>query len=174
MVPSTTTRRPELPQPWHHRAMSTLDEFEEAVAQLHLYLLSRDFSLSNQLEVADIVTVDQSLVRLQSTPYSVFSSTLVLLIKLLSSFPLDFLWSGRPGASRARRTTGSITMRHLVGWRRGLGGARTMRSEGGLLLPLPLFRFSLHSNDVSPRPDRGGFTATTARLPRAAPTRRPW
>ena len=42
-----------MPQPWHHRAMSTLDEFEEAVAQLHLYLLSRDFSLSNQLEVAD-------------------------------------------------------------------------------------------------------------------------
>lgn len=70
----------------------------------------------------------------------VFSS-----LKLLSSFPLDFLWSGRPGASRARRTTGSITMRHLVGWRRGLGGARTMRSEGGLRRTspqLPLFRFS--------------------------------
>ena len=36
--------------------MSTLDEFEEAVAQLHLYLLSRDFSLSNQLEVADRIS----------------------------------------------------------------------------------------------------------------------
>ena len=37
--------------------------------------------------------------------------------------------------------------------------------------------FSIFSSIIPtmlPRPDRGGFTATTARLPQAAPTRRPW
>ena len=89
------------------------------------------------------------------------SSILKFLIKLLSSFPLDFLWSGRPGASRACRTTGSITMRHLVGWRRGLGGARTMRSEGGLRrtspqLPTPAF-------SIFPSIPNDGFAASRPR-----------
>ena len=54
-------------------------------------------------------------------------------------------------------------MRHLVGWRRGLGGARTMRSEGAFdteditsaTSHLPLFRFSCNSND--------GFAASRPR-----------
>ena len=37
-----------------------------------------------------------------------------------------------PREHAARQGASPCTMRHLVGWRRGLGGARTMRSEGGL------------------------------------------
>lgn len=109
-----------------------------------------------------LATVHSRSISSKITEYSVFSSTLVLLIKLLSSFPLDFLWSGRPGASRARRTTGSITMRHLVGWGRGFGRART-RFGGGSVRRRPSTHSPAFSISRATIPTTNGFAASRPR-----------
>ena len=79
----------------------------------------------------------------------------------MSSFPLDFLWSGRPGASRARRTTGSITMRHLVGWGRGFGRARTSFGGGSVRRRPSILSPAFSSNDHNS--NDAGFAAPRPR-----------